>query len=234
VRRPALLVLLAALGLACGGCGGSGTTTASTKAAAPTSASASKLDVYGCVPAIKPRPKGPQHLKRPTGRLDPGKTWTVTVRTNCGTFAFRLDVKRSPKTSASFASLVRKGFYDGLSFHRIVAGFVIQGGDPLGDGQGGPGYSVVEAPPASLHYTRGTVAMAKTQTEPTGASGSQFFVVTAEDATVSAGLTPDYALLGKVVSGMSTVNRISSIPGNAESGVPDAPVVMRRVTLSSR
>ncbi len=102
----------------------------------------------------------------------------MTVATNCGTFAFTLDVKQSPKTSASIYYLVRRGFFDGLTFHRVAAGFVIQGGDPLGDGSGGPGYTVVEAPPQSTQYVRGVVAMAKTQTDPSGASGSQFFVVT--------------------------------------------------------
>jgi peptidyl-prolyl cis-trans isomerase B (cyclophilin B) len=228
VRRPVSVgILLLAVVLA--GCGGSspkssGGTTAST-------AAASARDAYGCLRVAAPRPHGAQHLAKPTGRLDPAKTWTVTVATNCGAFAIRLDTRHSPKTAASFASLVRKGFYNGLTFHRIVAGFVIQGGDPLGTGLGGPGYSVVEPPPASLHYTRGLVAMAKTQTEPTGASGSQFFVVTAEDATVSSGLTPDYALLGKISSGLGVVNRIGSIPADATTGTPKEPVVMQRVTL---
>ena len=80
-----------------------------------------------------------------------------------------------------FAALAEKGFFDGLTFHRIVPGFVIQGGDPTGDGQGGPGYTVVEAPPKDLAYTRGVVAMAKTGAEPAGTSGSQFFVVTGDE-----------------------------------------------------
>ena len=85
---------------------------------------------------------------------------------------------------------------------------MIQGGDPAGNGTGGPGYTVVEPPPQNTQYVRGDVAMAKTQTDPSGASGSQFFIVTAANATQSAGLTPDYALLGKVVSGLSVVNAI--------------------------
>jgi peptidyl-prolyl cis-trans isomerase B (cyclophilin B) len=108
-----------------------------------------------------------------------------------------LDVAQSPKTSASFYSLVKSGFFDGLTFHRVAAGFVIQGGDPTGTGAGGPGYTVVEAPPKDTQYVLGDVAMAKTQAQPPGASGSQFFIVTASNATQSAGLTPDYALLGR-------------------------------------
>ncbi len=226
MRRPLALVPLVLALLA--GCGSS-RPAASTKSGPP-----ARRDAYGCLRVPAPKPKGPQHLPRPAGRLDPRRNWTVTVRTNCGTFAMLLDTGRSPRTAASFASLVRRGFYDGLTFHRIVAGFVIQGGDPLGDGQGGPGYSVVEPPPRGVRYTRGTVAMAKTQTEASGASGSQFFVVTAEDATVSAGLTPDYAVLGKVVAGQDVVQRIGTIPADPQLGTPREPVVMERVTLASR
>ena len=113
--------------------------------------------------------------------------------------------RRPPRPSTA---LVKRGFFDGLTFHRVAAGFVIQGGDPNGDGSGGPGYSVVEAPPHSTQYVQGDVAMAKTQSDPPGASGSQFFVVTAANATQSAGLTPDYALAGKVVSGLDVVKAI--------------------------
>ena len=92
---------------------------------------------------------------------------------------------------------------------------MIQGGDPLGTGRGGPGYSVDEPPPSDAEYTRGTVAMAKTAVEPPGRSGSQFFVVTAADA----GLPPDYALLGEVSSGEDVVDRIAEL-GDPASGEP--------------
>ncbi len=182
-----------------------------------------------------PAPKGSQHIHPPTLRLDPKRTYTVTVATNCGTFAFTLDVSQSPKTSASFYSLVKRGFFNGLTFHRIAAGFVIQGGDPTGTGAGGPGYTVVEPPPKDTQYVAGDVAMAKTQTDPPGASGSQFFVVTAANATKSAGLTPDYALVGKVVSGMSVVQRIGALPTNPpQDGAPQPAVVMTSVTVVAR
>ena len=158
----------------------------------------------------------------------------MTIVTNCGTFAFTLDVAQSPKTSASFYSLVKRGFFDGVTFHRVAAGFVIQGGDPTGTGAGGPGYSVVEAPPKNTQYVLGDVAMAKTQTQPSGASGSQFFVVTGENVTQSAGLTPDYALVGKVVSGIGVVQRIGSLPTNPpQDGAPTPAVVMSKVTVST-
>jgi peptidyl-prolyl cis-trans isomerase B (cyclophilin B) len=168
-------------------------------------------------------------------KLDPRRVYTVTVQTNCGTFAFALDVKASPRTSASFYYLVEHRFFDHLIFHRVAAGFVIQGGDPLGNGTGGPGYTVVEAPPQNVQYVRGDVAMAKSQNQPAGASGSQFFVVTAPNATQSAGLTADYALVGRIVSGISVVQRIGALPTNPpQDGAPLTPVVMSSVTVSVR
>jgi peptidyl-prolyl cis-trans isomerase B (cyclophilin B) len=159
--------------------------------------------------------------------LDPAKQYTVNVRTNLGSFAFRLNVKDSPCTTSSFASLVRKGFFDGTTFHRIVRGFVIQGGDPTGTGSGGPGYTVVDVPPDDAAYTRGVVAMAKTGAEPAGTSGSQFFVVTGKDAM----LTPDYALLGKVSSGLNVVLHIGTLGDPSEQ--PTRKVIVRRMTVTS-
>src|SRR5207244_2334132 len=97
-------------------------------------------------------------------------------------------------------------------FHRVVPQFVIQGGDPLGNGTGGPGYEVVEPPPKGTVYRRGVVAMAKTAVQPPGASGSQFFVVT---AAADAGLPPVYAVLGRVTSGMEAVDRIAGLANAA-------------------
>ena len=219
MARTAVLSLIfaAAAGLAgCGGGGGGSSVEPATtqSAAAPNSPSAGGA----CPVTGKP-------VKLP--RLDPAKTYTVTTRTNLGTFAFALDVKASPCTTASFASLVRKKFFDGTRFHRIVPGFVIQGGDPTGTGNGGPGYSVVDTPPATAKYTKGVVAMAKTASEPAGTSGSQFFVVTAADA----GLPPDYALLGKVTSGLPVVERIGKL-GNPATEQPTRRIVVESMTVS--
>jgi len=235
VRR--FLAVFALLALALAGCGGpTRSTSTSSPAAAPGGSGTTSATPNGtprCAAVQVPPAKGAQHLPVPHVTLDPRRTYTVTVQTNCGTFAFTLDVRQSPKTSASFYSLVKRGFFDGLTFHRVAAGFVIQGGDPTGTGAGGPGYTVVEPPPKDTQYLRGDVAMAKTQTDPTGASGSQFFIVTAANATQSAGLTPDYALLGKVVSGLDVVEAIGALPTNPPGdGTPSPPVVMSKVTVS--
>ena len=161
-------------------------------------------------------------------RLDPTRRYTVTVRTNLGDFAFVLDVKDAPCTTASFASLVRRKFFDGTRFHRIVPGFVIQGGDPTGTGNGGPGYKTVDKPPPGTTYGRGVVAMAKTGAEPAGTSGSQFFVVTGQDA----GLNADYAIVGRVTQGLDVVDRIGAL-GDPNTEKPTQPVVMTKVTVKN-
>ena len=159
--------------------------------------------------------------------LDRSKAYTVGVLTNFGRFDIRLDVRDSPCTTSSFAALVRKGFFDDTRFHRIVPGFVIQGGDPTATGQGGPGYTVQDVPPANATYTRGVVAMAKTNAEPPGTSGSQFFVVTGADV----GLPPQYAILGTVTKGLRVIDRIGKL-GNPANERPTRKVVVQRMTVT--
>jgi peptidyl-prolyl cis-trans isomerase B (cyclophilin B) len=186
----------------------------------------------GCRDVPQPEPKPDGGAERPTERLDPGTTYVVTLATSCGEIAIRLDQRTSPRTAASFASLARTGFYDGTVFHRIVPGFVIQGGDPTGTGTGGPGYSTRDVPPRSTRYTKGVVAMAKSAVEPPGTAGSQFYVVTAPDA----GLEPDYALLGEVVEGQDVVDEIGQLgdPASGGAGTPLQPVVIEGAELSER
>lgn len=178
----------------------------------------------GCKQVEAPEPKQVS-LKAPEQTLKQGEEATAVVQTSCGTFEIALDTERAPKTANSFAYLSEEGFYDGLTFHRIVPGFVIQGGDPLGTGTGGPGYKVVEKPPANLAYTKGTVAMAKSSAEPPGTSGSQFYVVTGADA----GLPPEYALVGKVSEGLDVVERIGKLGGPDEK--PKQTVLIEKITI---
>lgn len=227
MRRAPLALLVVLVVAGCGSAATSHTSAAGHPASTtPTAAASGK-----CTTVQAPPSKGLPRLKPPSGKLDPGRVYTVTIVTNCGTFAFALDVKDSPKTSASFYSLVQRGFFDGTIFHRVVPGFVIQGGDPTGTGTGGPGYTVVEPPPRNTQYVFGDVAMARAQNQPSGASGSQFFVVTAANATQSAGLTPTYALLGKLVSGQRVVQTIGTLPTNANE-MPTPAVVMSKVTVA--
>jgi peptidyl-prolyl cis-trans isomerase B (cyclophilin B) len=224
---PRVLILCLACALlvaACGDDDDSGSEAAATPAPTEEAAPA------GCEAAKEPKPKGEGKLPKPKAQLDAAKTYVATVSTNCGDFEITLDAKRAPKTGGSFKSLADKGFYDSTTFHRIVAGFVIQGGDPQGNGEGGPGYSVVEAPPQDLLYEKGVVAMAKTQTEAAGASGSQFFVVTAEDAQ----LPPDYALLGKVTSGQDVVDKIGVVEIDPATEKPVEPVVISSIKVAER
>ena len=188
------------------------------------SSSSTAAGANGCKTVEAPAPKTVS-FKKPKQVLKPGEEATAVVKTSCGTFSIALDTKRAPKTANSFAFLAEEGFYDGLTFHRIVPEFVIQGGDPEGTGAGGPGYKVVEKPPANLAYTKGVVAMAKSSADPPGSSGSQFFVVTGADA----GLPPEYALLGKVSKGMSTVERIGKLGTPEEK--PKQTVLIEEVTL---
>jgi peptidyl-prolyl cis-trans isomerase B (cyclophilin B) len=207
------VIVVAAILISRGG-GGSGESSTSTSA---TSAN-------GCKRVQSPEPKSVS-FKEPREVLKKGEKATAMVKTSCGTFAIALDTTRAPKTANSFAFLAEEGFYDDLTFHRVVPGFVIQGGDPEGTGTGGPGYSVDEKPPANLAYTKGIVAMAKSPAEPPGRSGSQFFVVTAADA----GLPPEYALVGKVSSGFPAVQRIEKLGGAEEK--PTQTVLIEEVTI---
>jgi peptidyl-prolyl cis-trans isomerase B (cyclophilin B) len=168
-------------------------------------------------PAVSPADRKP---------LDPNETYKVVMKTNEGTFTIKLDQKTSPKVTASFAALVRKGFFDGTIFHRIVPGFLIQGGDPTGTGTGDPGYTVVDKPKPGTKYTAGVVAMAKRGDEPAGTSGSQFFIVTEGDL----GLQPLYAVLGRVTAGMPVVKKIGQL-GDLTTEKPTKRVVVERAML---
>ena len=213
MRASIALLLALALVAGCGGNGDDGTTE-------PVATSSDE-----CTSVEAPAAREPAAGEAPSEELDSSKTYTLTVDTSCGAFTITLDTEQAPKTAASLVALANVGYFDDTIFHRVVPGFVIQGGDPTQSGGGGPGYSTVDAPASDAEYTQGVVAMAKTQVEAPGTSGSQFFVVTGADA----GLPPDYAIVGEVTDGMDTVLRIDAL--GVGDGPPSQPVVVNTVTV---
>jgi peptidyl-prolyl cis-trans isomerase B (cyclophilin B) len=237
-----LALLLVALGLLVAGCGGdddeatdtgaSDTGTEETQTDTGTTGTvaqgtgATETEPGTCRQVDPPKPREDGGADPPEGGLDAGTTYSLVFTTNCGSFTVKLDQKTAPKTAASLVELARDGFYDDTIFHRIVPGFVIQGGDPTQTGTGGPGYSTVDPPPADTSYTYGTVAMAKTQVEPPGTSGSQFFVVTAPDA----GLPAEYAVVGTISEGLAVVDAIGALGDQSQR--PTRTVLVEKVTVS--
>ncbi len=179
-----------------------------------------------CESVEAPEPRDPGSNEAPTAPLEDGKTYALTFDTNCGSFTVTLDTGLAPNTAASLVALAEAGYFDDTIFHRVVPGFVIQGGDPTQSGSGGPGYSTVDVPPSDSSYTKGTVAMAKSELEAPGTAGSQFFVVTADDA----GLPPEYAIVGEVTDGIDTIDRIAAL--GVADGPPSQPVVISSVTVT--
>lgn len=179
-----------------------------------------------CEEVEAPEPREPGQQEPPEGTLDPSRTWSLVFDTSCGTFTVELDLTLAPETSASLVALARDGYFDDTVFHRVVPDFVIQGGDPTQSGSGSPGYATLDRPPLSVRYTKGIVAMAKTEIAPAGTAGSQFFVVTAEDA----GLDPVYAVVGRVSDGLEVVEKIGEL-GDRETQQPTQTVLVRTVTV---
>jgi cyclophilin family peptidyl-prolyl cis-trans isomerase len=134
---------------------------------------------------------------------DPAKRYTATMDTSCGKIVFTLDAAKAPKTVNNFVALARRDFYDGLTFHRVVKDFVIQGGDPGGDGTGGPGYTFEDELPSD-GYQLGALAMANAGPN---TNGSQFFVVTGQAGTK---LKNDYSKFGQVTEGLDVAQKLES------------------------
>ena len=152
--------------------------------------------------------------------IDTNKQYTAVMKTNYGDIEIQLLPKDAPLAVNNFVTLARKGFYDGIIFHRVVKGFMIQTGDPTGTGTGGTGYKFKDELPTTLDYTRGTVAMANSGPN---TNGSQFFIMLAD---YSNKLPKNYTIFGKVSSGMDIVDRIGVVPVKlSASGEKSAPAV---------
>ena len=174
----------------------------------------------------RPAPKGEQNLRKPTLKLDPATSATTSTCTRTAArFTIRLATRSAPpRRSASFAALVKRGFYDGLTFHRIVRDFVIQGGDPLGTGRAGPATRSSSRRPPTSSTRRASSRWPRPRSSRPGTSGSQFFIVTAPDA----GLPPDYAVAGA----RDSQAVVDTIAHATDPGPRPAPVVIDQGSAS--
>lgn len=169
-----------------------------------------------------------QALSKPAMTLDLNKTYLVTLDTNQGSIVIQLDTKNTPITSNNFAYLAEKGFYNNTIFHRVIDGFMIQGGDPRGDGTGSPGYRFDDEDFAG-EYTRGTVAMANSGPD---TNGSQFFIMHQDYA-----LPKNYVIFGQVIEGMETVDAIATaqveMSLSGEKSRPINPIMIQLATVTT-
>jgi len=177
-------------------------------------------------PTPIPTPVPTQALSVPLMTINPEKSYWAVLKTSAGNIKIQLNAKATPKTVNNFIYLAKNNFYDQTIFHRVVKGFMIQGGDPKGDGTGGPGY-FFDDEPFTGEYTRGTVAMANAGRN---TNGSQFFIMHQDYQ-----LPKNYVIFGKVFSGMEVVDKIAtaSVQMNAfgEESKPVSPIIINSVEI---
>ena len=159
--------------------------------------------------------------------LPAGETRTVTLATELGEIVISVEADLSPIAVGNFVALAECGFYDGVGFHRVVPGFVVQGGDPTGSGGGGPGYTIKDEP-VTAEYRRGTLAMARSSRP--DSQGSQFFIVLDDEAAFSLEMANTYAIMGEVTSGMEVADAIAAA---ADREQPTDPVLMTDVSVAT-
>ncbi len=159
----------------------------------------------------------------PELQIDLAKSYAATLHTNHGDVEIQFDAERSPQTVNNFVFLAKDGFYDGVLFHRVISGFMVQGGDPTGTGSGGPGYRFRDEIEGAGSYSRGTVAMANAGPN---TNGSQFFIMHQDS-----GLPHSYTIFGKVSDGMDVVDAIAATPVD-RSDRPKSDCTINRVTIT--
>jgi len=170
----------------------------------------------------------------PAMMIDPQKTYKAEIRTNLGGFTVQLFADKAPVTVNNFVFLAQEGFYDDIRFHRIIKDFMIQTGDPLGDGTGGPGYQFKDELPPAKPYAPGVVAMANSGPD---TNGSQFFICTGEQAK-TLNDTPNYTVFGEVTAGMDVVQKIARTPVAAnkfgENSKPTLDVHIQGISIKEK
>jgi cyclophilin family peptidyl-prolyl cis-trans isomerase len=202
----------------------------------PVAAPPGKVACGGTKPKAAGAPK-PQFAPAPDPKkyLNPNTNYTATVDTSCGSFDISFYPKQAPDAVASFVFLAKQGFFDGLTFHRIVKGFALQGGDPLGNGSGGPGYQFPNEIDTSLTFGKpGVVAMANAGPD---TNGSQWFVTLGADQNLNPTSSSSYTIFGRVTEGMSTITKLGNVktttaPGGSEPSSPTEAVYIDSVKIS--
>ena len=170
-------------------------------------------------------PKQQEFSAPPEMGIDPAKRYTATMSTSMGDMVIALDPIKAPTTVNSFVFLALHQYFDGIVFHRIINGFVCQGGDPTGTGRGGPGYRFEDELPRPGQYEIGSVAMANAGPN---TNGSQFFLISGPNG---AGLPPQYSLFGKIVKGLDVLDAMQKVPTGAGDR-PNDDVVINSVTIT--
>jgi cyclophilin family peptidyl-prolyl cis-trans isomerase len=229
----AALAIVALVGAACGGSDSSSensdspddSATVSAEDSAP-SGDPAATNTADCPPAEGTETRTGQFDAPPPACLTPGVTYEAIVTTNKGEFTIVLDPESAPVAANNFVFLARNRYFDDTPCHRIIPNFVVQCGDPTGTGTGGPGYTIVDEPPAPGRYQVGSIAMAKT-IEPDSA-GSQFFIISGSDG---AALPPDYALFGQVTDGLDSTVAALDAAGTTGDGVPSEPIQIQSVRI---
>ncbi len=178
-----------------------------------------------CPAADGSSPRTRQFDGEPPMCIDPKRRYAAHMATTKGTMTIVLDPAAAPKTVNNFVVLGRYHYYDGIAFHRIIPGFVLQGGDPHGTGRGGPGYHFEDELPGPGRYEVGSLAMANAGPD---TNGSQFFIVSGTDGTR---LPPQYSLFGQVVEGLDVVAAIDAA-GSPGAGTPRERVVLESLTIT--
>jgi cyclophilin family peptidyl-prolyl cis-trans isomerase len=227
----AVLLVAAAVGIGAivtGGDEEDGDAAGGTTTTAPEATTAAPASLpNGCIDkAPEPVENRPTFDSPPEMTIDTAKTYTAKIETSCGYITVSLDDDHAPTGVNNFVTLARAGFYDGLTWHRVVTDFVIQGGDPEGTGSGGPGYQVETELPPDGEYPLGSLAWAKAPNDAAGTAGSQFFIVTGENGTT---LPAEYGYFGKVTEGLENAQKIESLAQG--DGPPSIPMYIYSIEI---
>ena len=198
---------------------------------------AAQLSAVKCSDTKPPTSTKNQKQSAPPQTIDPTKTSTAVISTSCGDITVALDAKNAPKGVNNFVFLAKQGFYDGLTWHRVVPNFVIQGGDPLGNGTGSAGYNNLVTELPANGYPLGTLAYAKGSSAPAGSAGSQFFVVTTDrpgSLEQKANGSYQYGAFGHVTAGIAVAKKMEGFAPASGDGAPTRPLYIFKVTISEK